>query len=266
MREIYFDKLHGLGNDYIYVNIDEYPIEDIPAFARKYCDRRFGIGGDGVITYHLDFSTHYMMRIFNIDGSEGMMCGNAIRCVAKLLYEQGLDWRNPMTIETQSGEKILDLTIEGDEVVATRVDMGCPVVLEGQKEVQGIEGSYISVGNPHFVQFIQGDPDDYPLAKKGPKVEQDKAFPDGVNFEVAQVVSPQHIKMRVWERGSGLTQACGTGATATAVAAIYHHLSEHRVTVEMPGGELVIEWSGNPYDSVFMTGPATYVYSGKIIV
>lgn len=266
MSEISFDKLHGLGNDYIYIDLDKYPIADIPTFARNYSNRRIGIGGDGVITYHKEPSGRYMMRIFNIDGSEGMMCGNAIRCVAKLLYERGLDRHNPMTIETRSGDKILDLTIEREEVTAARVDMGRPVVKEPDKEVLEIMGSYISVGNPHFVQFVFDDPDHYPLVEIGPRVERHDAFPDGVNFEVAQVIDPQYIKMRVWERGSGLTQACGTGATATAVAAIYHHLVEPRVTVRMPGGELVIEWSGDQRDSVFMTGPATYVYSGTLNV
>lgn len=266
MSQIIFDKLHGLGNDYIYIDLDKYPLADIAQFARQYSDRRKGIGGDGVITYHRQPSGHYMMRIFNLDGSEGLMCGNAIRCVAKLLYERGLDRSNPMTIETQSGDKILVLTIEGEEVTAARVDMGLPRVLEVGKRVQGIEGSYISVGNPHFIHFIESDPDDYPLAEIGPKVEHDAAFPDGVNYEVAMIQDPNTIKMRVWERGSGLTQACGTGATATAVAAINLGLVAHKVKVEMPGGSLVIEWSGKESDPVYMTGPATYVYQGIVTI
>lgn len=266
MNQITFDKLHGLGNDYIYIDLDKYPLADIAQFARQYSDRRKGIGGDGVITYNREPSGHYKMRIFNLDGSEGLMCGNAIRCVAKLLYERELDRSNPMTIETQSGDKILALTIEGGKVLAARVDMGLPRLLEAGKEVQGIEGSYVSVGNPHFVHFIESDPDDYPLADIGPRIEHDPAFPDGVNYEVAQIKDPHTIKMRVWERGSGLTQACGTGATATAVAAIALGLVAHKVQVEMPGGALIIEWSGKESDPVYMTGPATYVYQGIVTI
>lgn len=264
--EIVFDKLHGLGNDYIYVDLDRFPIEDLEGFAEKYSHRRMGIGGDGVITYNKEASGNYLMRIFNLDGSEGLMCGNAIRCVAKLLYERGLCQSNPMTINSRSGEKILALTIEGDEVTHARVDMGLPKVLERSKQVDEVEGVSVSVGNPHFINFITQEPDDYPLDTIGPRIEKHVAFPDGVNYEIAQVIDCHTIKMRVWERGSGLTMACGTGATATAVAAIHRGLADSPVTVMMPGGDLTIDWSGNEADSVFMTGPATYVFQGKVMI
>lgn len=263
MKEIRFDKMHGLGNDYIYINLDEYPIEDLGNFAKKYSHRRFGIGGDGVITYNKEPNGLYKMRIFNIDGSEGLMCGNAIRCVAKLLYERGLCKDNPMSIDTASGIKILELKLEGEEVTSVRVDMGSPKV--GEKlMVMEHEGTLTDVGNPHFVHFMQEDLDDYPLEVIGPKMEFHESFPTEINFEIAQVQNRHLIKMRVWERGSGLTWACGTGATATAVAAISAGLAESPVTISMPGGDLSIEWSGNEADSAFMIGSATHVFEGVI--
>ena len=264
--EIVFDKLHGLGNDYIYVDIDRFPIEDLEGFAREFSPRRTGIGGDGLITYNKEASGAYLMRIFNLDGSEGLMCGNAIRCVAKLLYERGLCQDNPMTINTRSGEKILVLTIEDGKVTHARVDMGLPKVLEDSKQVDEVEGVSVSVGNPHYIHFIAEDPDTYALDTIGPRIEKHAAFPDGVNYEVAQVLDRHSIKMRVWERGSGLTMACGTGATATAVAAIYKGLVDSPVKVMMPGGDLTIDWSGNETKSVFMTGSATYVFQGKVTI
>lgn len=261
MREIQFDKMHGLGNDYIYIDLDRFPIEDLEAFAVKYSHRRFGIGGDGIITYNREPSGLYKMRIFNLDGSEGMMCGNAIRCVAKLLYERGLCRENPMRIDTRSGVKILELTIEGEVVTRVRVDMGVPKVGEEQEVMQTM-GCTIDVGNPHFVHFIQSDPDDYPLERVGPQMETHSAFSDGINYEVVQVKDRRTIKMRVWERGSGLTWACGTGATATAIAALHQGLVDSPVTIEMPGGDLEIEWGGGEAESAFMTGSATHVFKG----
>lgn len=266
MMEVIFDKLHGLGNDYIYVDLDRFPIADLEGFARRFSDRRLGVGGDGVITYNREASGIYLMRIFNLDGSEGMMCGNAIRCVAKLLYERGLCNSNPMTINTRSGEKILMLTIEDNQVTHARVDMGCPKVLEDSKQVDEVEGVSVSVGNPHFVHFMESSPEEYPLDSIGPRIEKHEAFSDGVNYEIAQVLDRNSIRMRVWERGSGLTMACGTGATATAVAAIRRGLVDSPVKVMMPGGDLTIDWSGDERDSAFMTGSATYVFQGKVMI
>lgn len=264
-----FEKMHGLGNDYIYINLDKYPIRDLPAFARKYSDRRFGIGGDGVVTYSREGGSDYRMRIFNIDGSEGLMCGNAIRCVAKLLYEEGLDRHNPMRIDTASGVKILELTTdESDRVQQVRVDMGRPELLDRELEVSvegaAYTGMQVSMGNPHFVTVIDSDPMSHPLEKYGPLVEQHPYFPDRVNFEIVQVTDRGHLVMRVYERGSGLTLACGTGACATAVAAIEQGLVDSPVEIRMPGGTLTIEWSGDYGEPVFMTGPATRVYKGEM--
>ncbi len=264
-----FDKMHGLGNDYIYINTDRYPIRDLEAFARRYSDRRFGIGGDGVVTYGREGGEVYRMRIFNIDGSEGQMCGNAIRCVAKLLYEEGLDHTNPMRIDTASGLKVLHLvTDEMGRVGSVRVDMGRPVLLEHELSVS-VEGAtytgmQVSMGNPHFVTFLDQDPMQYPLEHFGPLVERHSHFPDRVNFEIVRVEDRHHLSMRVYERGSGLTLACGTGACATAVAALESGLVESPVEIRMPGGALSIEWNGDPMDSVFMTGPATWVYAGQV--
>ena len=270
-KTIHFTKMHGIGNDYIYVDLDRYPIEDLPAFAFKHSDRHFGIGGDGVVTYSREGDDLYRMRIFNTDGSEGMMCGNAIRCVAKLVYEGGLMQNNPLRITTASGIKTLELTIgEGGEMELARVDMGRPVIGD---EAFGVSvpgeadftGTKVSMGNPHYVVFMETDPDDYPLDRIGPKVESHELFgPDRVNFEIAKVLDGSTLKMRVYERGSGLTLACGTGACATAVAAIRHGLVESPVTVRMPGGDLKIEWDGNPESSVFMTGPAAVAFEGEV--
>ncbi len=268
-QKIHFTKMHGIGNDYIYVDLDRYPIADLPAFAIKASDRHFGIGGDGVVTYNKENEDLYRMRIFNTDGSEGLMCGNAIRCVAKLVYESGLLRHNPLRILTASGIKTLELTIdEGGRMTLARVDMGKPVIETGQFEVRIPEAAYtgtkVSMGNPHFVTFIDSDPTDYPLDLLGPKVERHEAFPNRVNFEIVKVLGSHTIKMRVYERGSGLTLACGTGACASAVAAIRCGLAKSPVTVRMPGGDLEIEWDGDENHSVFMTGPAEISFTGEV--
>lgn len=268
MSEIRFHKMHGLGNDYIYINLDNYPIRDLPSFARKYSDRRFGIGGDGVITYQKSDQGDYRMRVFNLDGSEALMCGNAIRCVAKLLYETALCQRDEIRIDTLSGQKVLQLTIQNNHVVGVRVDMNPPRVVDATKEIEvegsAIQGVQVDVGNPHYVHFVEIDPDDYPLDTIGPLVEHHPEFEGGINYEVVRVLTPHQVKMRVWERGSGLTWACGTGATAIAVAGIATKRLESPVTVAMPGGDLTIEWDGNEASSAYMIGGATLVYEGVV--
>lgn len=267
-KEIIFHKMHGLGNDYIYINLDQYPIDDLEKFARVYSDRRFGVGGDGVITYQKDNSADYLMRVFNLDGSEALMCGNAIRCVAKLLYESGLCKKNTIRINTLSGIKELSLTVDGVTVTDVRVDMNPPHVTNNYKIIylddMSVVGVQVDVGNPHFINFIDDDPDDYPLSEIGPKVENHKDFAEGINYEVVQVFNPHHVKMRVWERGSGLTFACGTGATAIAVAGIATKRLESPVKVSMPGGDLTIEWDGRESSPAYMIGGATLVYEGRI--
>lgn len=271
-REITFHKMHGLGNDYIYIDLDAYPIHDLPSFARQYSDRRKGIGGDGVITYQREGTKDFRMRVFNMDGSEALMCGNAIRCVAKLLYESGRleEGTSTLVIHTLSGAKVLELTTEGKRMISAKVDMNPPHILDShhtitlsQKELTGCE---VNVGNPHFVRFINSDVQEYPLDTEGPEVEHHEAFHDGINYEIANILTPQQVRMRVWERGSGLTQACGTGATAVAVAGIAQGCLKSPVTIQMPGGDLVIEWSGKESDSAFMIGGATLVYRGVVTI
>lgn len=264
-----FIKMHGIGNDYIYIDLDRHPISDLPAFSERVSDRHFSIGGDGVVTYSKESDDLYRMRIFNADGSEGMMCGNAIRCVAKLIYEKGYLHQNPLRIATASGIMTLELTLDDrDRVTHVRVDMGKPVIINSNLEVEIPEATYVgtqvSMGNPHFVTFISSDPSEYPLGTLGPKVERHWLFPDRINFEIVQVIDPHTIAMRVYERGSGLTLACGTGACASAVAAIHHKLVDSPVTVRMPGGELIIEWDGSTDSPVYMTGPAEIAFTGVV--
>ncbi|MDO5035474.1 MAG: diaminopimelate epimerase [Porphyromonas sp.] len=272
-RTIHFTKMHGLGNDYVYINSDLYPLTDPSAFSIKYSDRRKGIGGDGLILYGKGEEETYEMRIFNIDGSEGLMCGNAIRCVAKLLYQEGLDRSREMEIRTASGSKYLSLTIgNNDEVESVRVDMNPPRIINEELKLETsngwqVVGQHVDVGNPHLVQFVSEDLTDFPLEVVGPEVEESELFqPHKVNYEIARVVDPHTIEMRVWERGSGMTMACGTGACATAVAAIHQGLGESPIEVKMPGGDLVIEWSGDQEEPVYMTGDATLVYRGELTI
>lgn len=268
-RKIRFTKMHGLGNDYIYINTDAYPIADLPTFTVKYSDRHFGIGGDGIVTYSREEEGLYRMRIFNIDGSEGLMCGNAIRCVAKLLYEGGLCPSDRIDIVTASGVKHLLLTIEDEKVTGVRVDMNPPAIVRSDLMVSLPEAAYtgteVSMGNPHFVAFIEDDIPTYPLDHMGPQVEQHQLFPERINFEIAKVIAPSVIQMRVYERGSGLTLACGTGACAAAVAGIYTGRVQSPVTVQMPGGDLLIEWSGREEEPVYMTGPAEIAFEGEVM-
>lgn len=265
--------MHGLGNDYIYINTDLYPIPDLPSFSLKYSDRRTGIGGDGVVTYSFDKEAQcYRMRIFNIDGSEGLMCGNAIRCVAKLLYERGFVHEEVIDIVTGSGVKTIWMTIDRgtNKVTHARVDMSAPKLLSPSLDVvsesgSSYEGVHVSMGNPHFVTFLETPVASFPLESEGSMVESHPTFlPDRVNFEIAHVLSPKEIQMRVYERGSGITQACGTGACGTAVAAIHRNLVTSPVDVHMPGGTLTIEWDGDFGSPVYMTGPATHVFEGSL--
>lgn len=268
-RKIRFTKMHGIGNDYIYINTDAYPVGDLPAFARRYSDRHTGIGGDGVVTYSKESDGTYRMRIFNIDGSEGMMCGNAIRCVAKLLYEGELCPQTEMDIRTASGVKHLVLTVQEGVVTGVRVDMNPPRILRQELEVRTSSeryvGTEVSMGNPHYVTFVEQDIPTYPLETAGPQVERHELFPDRINFEIARVIDRSTILMRVYERGSGLTLACGTGACATAVAAIHTHRAESPVTIQMPGGDLLIEWAGEESEPVYMTGPAEIAFEGEVM-
>ena len=274
--QVKFVKMQGCGNDYVYVSAFDQQIEDYPAFAKKWSDRHFGIGGDGVIFVCPSDVADAKMRMFNEDGSEGKMCGNGIRCVAKFLYEQELVKKNVIHVETLSGIKPIRLLFEGEKVIGASVDMGkpaflpqsIPVLLEGERvigreyTVDGIRYSLncISMGNPHCVVFVD-DPSTLDLPLIGPSFEKNTIFPEQVNTEFVRVIDHDHLEMRVWERGSGETFACGTGACASVVAAVENGYCKKDVpvTVHLIGGDLKITYTDN---GVIMDGPAETVFHG----
>ena len=280
---IEFTKMHGAGNDYIYVNTMKYDIPDPSATAIAWSRPHFGIGSDGLIligrasTPDADFS----MRIFNNDGSEAMMCGNGTRCVAKYLHDKGLTDKNPIRLETLSGIKVLNLHLDKEGRVETvTVDMGAPI-LEDETQFDPVLGKnlstplpcregqgggssiFVSMGNPHFVIFTDEDVEKLPIEVYGPQLEHHPAFPQRCNIEFAQLRADGTVRMRVWERGSGITLACGTGACATAVAAAITGRTGRRCTIEMDGGVLQIEWD-EATNHVLKTGPAAIVFEGTI--
>lgn len=273
-----FYKMHGIGNDYIYFDCLDTSFEKPEEAAVKLSDRHFGIGGDGVVLICPSEVADAKMRMFNADGSEGKMCGNAIRCVGKYLYDFHRTEKTTLRIETLSGIKTLFLNVENGEVQSVRVDMGAPsltpdripVRLDGEKivgrEVEIAGGRYaitcVSMGNPHCVVF-GGNPDEIELEKLGPQFENAALFPDRTNTEFVRVLGENEIKMRVWERGSGETWACGTGACAATVAAVLNGYAERNedVTVRLRGGTLVVRWTE---DTVYMTGTATLVFAGEV--
>lgn len=292
-----FTKMHGIGNDYVYVNAIENDIPDPSALSIAVSDRHFGIGSDGLILIKKSDKADFMMDMYNADGSQGKMCGNGIRCVGKYVYDHGLTDKTVVTIETLSGIKTLDLTIKPvDEVLGYKavsnngfvvsdatVNMGAPIlkpedvpviVPEGFTPgeaavgmpimIDGTEylGTAVSMGNPHVIVFVD-DTDNYPLESIGPKFENHRLFPDRINTEFVQVIDRNYVKMRVWERGSAETMACGTGACATVVACILNGKTDDEVTVSLRGGDLKIRWDRED-NLVFMTGPATTVFEGEI--
>ena len=264
-EKIRFTKMHGCGNDYIYINMMEYEIADPQAAAIAWSDRHKGIGSDGLVL--IDKSSmpeaDFSMRIFNADGSEAMMCGNASRCIGKYLFERGLTSKTEIRLLTLSGVKTLSLLVNDGIVESVTVDMGEPVL---EKETQFVEsrnpgyGTFVSMGNPHYVIFTD-DVDQ--VGEKGRTLEQHPAFPQRCNIEFAQVQEAGVIRTRVWERGSGITQACGTGACATAVAAALTGKSGRISQIVMDGGTLTIEWREKDHH-VYMTGPAAFVFDGEI--
>ena len=267
MTKIRFTKMHGAGNDYIYVDTTQYPIANPSEAAIQWSDRHKGIGSDGLVLIgkspvaEADFS----MRIFNADGSEAMMCGNASRCIGKYLYERGLTTKTRIQLLTLSGVKTLNLLVTSGKVQSVTVDMGQPVLEDERffRSSLGIkEGVFVSMGNPHYVIFTE-DVDS--VTEKGKAMEYHPAFPQRCNIEFAHVMEDGSIRTRVWERGSGITQACGTGACATAVAACLTHRAGHESDIVMDGGTLHIEWCETD-NHVYMTGPATFVFDGEIII
>lgn len=258
--------MHGAGNDYIYVDTMRCPIEEPERLAIRWSRAHTGIGSDGLVLIGPSGKADFSMRIFNADGSEAMMCGNASRCVGKYVYEKGLTAKREVTLDTLSGIKLLSLHVGGDNRVRTvTVDMGRPVPLDAALTVETAAGTFrgmsISMGNPHFVVPVDRVAE-VDLATVGPLIERHPAFPDRVNVEFVQVTGPGEVRMRVWERGSGITQACGTGACATAVACLTWGVTSGPTRVVMDGGSLTIEWDGE--GPVRMTGGATLVFEGAI--
>jgi diaminopimelate epimerase len=285
MPKLEFTKMHGCGNDYIYVVATATRPVEPGALAKRLSDRRFGVGGDGLIMLCPSHSADLRMEMYNADGSRGEMCGNGIRCVARLAYEGGTARKNPMTVETDCGVKTVWLKLNGDVVSAVTVDMGAPI-LEGREIPAAADGKIVnyqlevggrretitavSMGNPHCVVFVDNDevfhlPDDE-FARIGRQFENHPFFPRRVNTEFIQVVARDSLKMRVWERGSGETLACGTGACASVVAGVLTGRSERAAKVQLRGGDLQIEWRerGEGADHVFMTGEAIEVFRGEL--
>lgn len=275
-----FTKMQGAGNDYVYVNGFVEQIEDPATLATAISDRHFGIGSDGLVLILPSETCDFRMRMFNSDGSESEMCGNATRCIGKFVYDKGLTEKTKLTLETLAGVKHLTLNLEDGKVNSVRVDMGEPILAPKQIPINLDETSVInypialesrkvnitavSMGNPHAVIFMDSL-EELDIQKSGPKVEHHPLFPRRTNTEFAQVISPTHIKMRVWERGAGETLACGTGACATAVAAVLNGKTERKVTLELLGGNLEIEWS-EADNHVYMTGPAVTVFEGDYLL
>ena len=262
--KIKFTKMHGAGNDYIYVDTTRYPIAAPEKKAIEWSKFHTGIGSDGLILIGSSDKADFSMRIFNADGSEAMMCGNGSRCVGKYVYEYGLTAKKEITLDTRSGIKVLKLHVEGGKVTAVTVDMGSPLETEAVDfgDQFPFQSTRVSMGNPHLVTFVE-DITQINLPEIGPQLQNCHLFPDRTNVEFAQIVGKDTIRMRVWERGSGITQACGTGACATAVAAVLHGLAGRKCDIIMDGGTVTIEWE-EATGHILMTGPATKVFDGEM--
>ena len=276
-----FTKLHGLGNDYLYFNTLAEDLSgcDLPALSRVLSDRHFGPGADGIILVEPSDQADFRMRIFNADGSEAEMCGNGLRAFAKYVHDHGLSRQTALTVETGAGVLSIELQVQNGKMTSARADMGPPRLQRAEIPMRGepadgpvIEetltiGKYlfqitaVSMGNPHCVIFLP-EIADFPVAEVGPIIERHQLFPNRTNVEFARVVSRDRIDMRVWERGSGETLACGTGACATAVAGALTGRTDRQITVHLLGGDLEIEWAAD--DHVLLTGPATEVYTGEV--
>lgn len=272
-----FTKMQGLGNDYVYVNCVEKKLENASQIAIAVSDRHYGIGSDGLILINSSEVADFEMEMYNADGSRGEMCGNGIRCVGKYVYDYGLTDKTHVTIETLAGIKYLDLQVENGKVKQVRVNMGSPllkpeeipIALEGENVIDvpiSINDTVyrmtgVGMGNPHTVVFLN-DIEQMKIEEIGPKFENHSYFPNRVNTEFVKVIDRTHVEMRVWERGSGETLACGTGACAVAVACILNGLTEEDVTVSLLGGDLQIQWERKE-NIVYMTGPAEVVFEGE---
>lgn len=275
-----FTKMHGCGNDYVYVNgfVEKIPQEKKPDIVRKLSDRHFGIGGDGVIFINPSEEAEFEMEMYNADGSRSEMCGNGIRCVGKFVYDKGLTDKTEISVISAGKVKYLTLHTENGKVSTVRVNMGepefvaenVPVISSNEQVVdedievngQTYKMTCVSMGNPHAVVFIN-DTDKLEIEKIGPYFENHERFPRRTNTEFVQVVDRNYVKMRVWERGTGETLACGTGCCATAAACVLNGLTENKVTVEVLGGKILIEWNREE-NFIFMTGPAETIFEGEV--
>lgn len=271
-----FTKMQGIGNDYIYINCLEEKVEDPSALAVAMSRYHFGVGSDGLVLICPCEDADFRMRMFNSDGSESEMCGNASRCVGKYVYDRGLTDKTEVSLMTGAGLKLLKLKVDNGRVASVRVDMGKPELMPAlipttlgggcvkdvPMEVDGRQWlvSCVSMGNPHCVTFVE-DPAALDLPSIGPAFEHHPAFPKRVNTEFVQVISREHLKMRVWERGSGETLACGTGACASLVAAVMTGRAERRVTMDLLGGSLQLEWAEDGH--VYQEGSAAFVFDGE---
>ncbi len=275
-----FTKMHGIGNDFVVVNaLTESPDEkSLPELSRRINDRKFGIGGDGLILVLPSKVADFKMRMLNPDGSEAEMCGNGIRCFAKFVYDNGLSPETLIKVDTLAGTKVLRLQLKDRKVEGVKVDMGCPMLLRSEIPMRGddngrviseplkvdgkrFEITAVSMGNPHVVIF-EDSLDNYPVSKIGPLIENHRSFPHRTNVHFVKVLNNNELVMKTWERGAGETLACGTGACATVVAAILNKKTSRSVLAHLPGGDLRIEWTGD--DRVMMTGPAEEVFTGQI--
>lgn len=272
-----FIKMHGLGNDYVYMNAINQNIKNRNELAKKVSDRHYGIGSDGLILICESNVADFRMQMFNSDGTEAEMCGNGIRCVGKYVYDNGFTNKNNLTIETLAGIKKLKLITKDKKVEKVKVDMGEPIfepekipVISKENPVKGLnlnlldrsfKFTCISMGNPHAVTFIDDEINNFDVEKYGKEAEKNEAFPKRTNVEFINMINKNKIKMRVWERGAGETLACGTGACASAVAAILNGYTDRNIFVELLGGILEIEWNKKD-NHIYMTGPATTVFKG----
>lgn len=273
-----FTKMQGIGNDYVYVNCFKEQIENPSQAAIKVSDRHFGVGSDGLILIKPSDVADFEMEMYNADGSQGAMCGNGIRCVAKYVYDYHLTDKTSISVNTKSGIKYLDLTVEDGKVKEVKVNMGAPILntaeipmIYGKEQViaqplninQNLyEVTAVSMGNPHVIVYME-DVKSLKIEEVGPYFEKSSVFPESVNTEFVRVIDRNTVEMRVWERGSGETLACGTGACAVAVACVLNGYTEEQVTVKLLGGDLKIFWDREA-NLVYMTGPAEVVFDGEI--
>ena len=273
-----FTKMHGCGNDYVYVNCFEETVENPGLVSKKISDRHFGIGSDGLILICPSNIADFRMEMYNSDGSEGAMCGNGVRCIAKYVYDYGLTDKTYVSLETKAGIKYLDMTVKDGKVAMVKVDMGAPITKPDQipaisdKEIivdepitvdgQEYRITCVSMGNPHGVVFVD-DTDSIDIEKIGPKFEHHEMFPDRTNTEFIQIIDRNNIKMRVWERGAGETMACGTGTCASVYACILNGLTEKSVDVHLLGGCIHIDYDEEK-NTIYMTGPAEVAFDGEI--